>query len=102
MSGGYIADGSVQVSVIGGYIDERGDAVKNSLTLLKTLHEEERVLELIHFCVGSYNTAKAGNLKSEKSIQSTNKTFFFSGKDYRYGTPTMAILKGIAIDLEVK
>lgn len=80
LSGGHIADGSVQVSVIGGYIDERGDAAKNSLTLLKTLHDEERVLELIHFCVGSYNTAKACELlesgDSFFSILQINSCFF--------------------------
>ncbi len=72
----------LQVSVIGGYTDERGDAARNSLTLLRTLHDEPRVMELRHFCVGAYNTVRAEN-------------------DYKYGTPTMAVLKGIAIDLQV-
>jgi hypothetical protein len=72
----------IQVSVIGGYTDERGDAARNSLTLLRTLHDEPRVMELRHFCVGAYNTVRAEN-------------------DYKYGTPTMAVLKGIAIDLQV-
>ena len=71
-----------KVSVIGGYIDERGDAARNSLTLLRSLFDEPRVMELRHFCVGTYNTVNAD-------------------KGYKYGTPTMAILKGIAIDLEV-
>jgi hypothetical protein len=39
-------------------------------------------MELRHFCVGAYNTVNAD-------------------KGYKYGTPTMAILKGIAIDLQV-
>ena len=72
-----------KVSVIGGYVDERGDAAKNSLTLMRTLHEEECVMELRHFCVGAYNTVDAE-------------------QGYKYGTPTMAILKGIAVDLKVK
>jgi hypothetical protein len=50
---------NMQVSVIGGYTDERGDAAKNSLTLLRTLHEDPRVMELRHFCVGAYNTVSA-------------------------------------------
>jgi len=48
--------GHIQVSVFGGYTDERGDARRNSLSLLTALYEEERMLEIVHFCVGPYNT----------------------------------------------
>jgi len=48
--------GHIQVSVFGGYTDERGDARRNSLSLLKALYDESRVVEIVHFCVGPYNT----------------------------------------------
>ena len=44
------------MSVFGGYTDERGDARRNSLSLLKALYDESRVVEIVHFCVGPYNT----------------------------------------------
>lgn len=50
--------GHITVSVFGGYMDERGDAARNSLALLQALHDQERELELVHFCVGPYNTTK--------------------------------------------
>ena len=66
----------VEVTVVGGYEDERGDAAKaekpfcfsqyfsqkiiahfqNSMSLLRALHEEPRLVEVRHFCVGPYNT----------------------------------------------
>ena len=56
LSDGDADDGVVEVSVVGGYEDERGDASKNSLSLLTALHEDPRLMELRHFCVGPYNT----------------------------------------------
>ena len=47
---------SIQVSVVGGYTDVRGDAAKNSLSLLDALHQHWAYLNLVHFCVGKYNT----------------------------------------------
>jgi hypothetical protein len=35
----------MQVSVFGGYSDERGDAMRNSMSLLTALHEADRILE---------------------------------------------------------
>ena len=37
---------SLQVSVFGGYTDERGDAARNSMSLLEALHDQERTLEV--------------------------------------------------------
>ncbi len=54
-----VDDGVVEVSVFGGYEDERGDAAKNSMSLLHALHADPRTLELRHFCVGQYNTIDA-------------------------------------------
>ena len=68
---------NIEVSVVGGYTDVRGDAAKNSLSLLKSLHEHWSYLNLKHFCVGKYNTQKS-------EATGTNE----------------AVLKGIAIDLE--
>ncbi len=42
--------------MVGGYEDERGDAAKNSLSLLRALHDDPRRVEVRHFCVGPYNT----------------------------------------------
>ena len=36
----------LQVSVFGGYTDERGDAARNSMSLLEALHDQERTLEV--------------------------------------------------------
>ena len=47
---------SIEVSVVGGYTDVRGDAAKNSLSLLNSLHQHWAYLNLVHFCVGKYNT----------------------------------------------
>ena len=44
--------------MFGGYTDQRGDAAKNSMSLLAALQESERTLELVHFCVGPFNTCK--------------------------------------------
>jgi len=68
---------SIQVSVVGGYTDVRGDAAKNSLSLLDALHQHWAYLNLVHFCVGKYNTQPNEN-------EGHNE----------------AILKGIAIDLQ--
>ena len=38
--------GHITVSVFGGYMDERGDAARNSLALLQALHDQERELEV--------------------------------------------------------
>jgi len=51
-------EGHIQVSVFGGYTDERGDAAKNSMSLLGGLYESDRTLEVVHFCVGPFNTTK--------------------------------------------
>ena len=59
LSDGDADSGSVEVSVFGGYEDERGDAAKNSMSLLRALHDDARTLELRHFCVGPYNTVDA-------------------------------------------
>jgi len=75
LSKGDLDKGHIMVSVFGGYSDERGDAARNSMSLLGALHESETTMELVHFCVGPYNTKKNKEGKNE------------------------AILIGIAIDL---
>jgi len=75
LSKGDLDKGHIMVSVFGGYTDERGDAARNSMSLLEALHDQERTLELVEFCVGPYNTRKNKEGKNE------------------------AILIGIAIDL---
>jgi len=50
------AEGHIQVSVFGGYTDERGDAAKNSMSLLQALHDSDMLVEIVHFCVGTFNT----------------------------------------------
>ena len=84
LSRGYADGGRVHVSVFGGYQDTRGDAARNSLSILNALHEDERLLELKHFCVGRYNTQAAGK---QNNILSTETT---------------AILKGIAVDIKLQ
>lgn len=76
LSKGDMEKGQIQVSVFGGYTDERGDAARNSMSLLSALHESDRLLEMVHFCVGPYNTCQDKDGKN------------------------MAILIGIAIDLQ--
>ena len=44
LSKGDLEDGQIHVSVFGGYTDERGDAARNSMSLLSALHESYRVL----------------------------------------------------------
>ena len=67
----------IEVTVVGGYTDARGDAAKNSLSLLQSLHEHWCYLNLVHFCVGKYNTQMEDGLN-------------------------VAILKGIAVDLSAQ
>ena len=40
-----------------------GHAIQNSRALLSALHEQERTLEMVHCCVGKFNTTqdKDGN-----------------------------------------
>ena len=47
---------SIEVGVVGGYTDARGDAARNSLSLLHSLHQHPCWLLLSYFCVGKYNT----------------------------------------------
>ena len=35
-----------------------GHAIQNSRALLTALHDQERSLELVHLCVGPFNTTK--------------------------------------------
>ena len=35
-----------------------GHAIQNSRALLNALHEQERTLEMVHCCVGPFNTTK--------------------------------------------
>ena len=44
LSDGDVDCGAVEVSVFGGYEDERGDAAKNSMSLLRALHDDPRDL----------------------------------------------------------
>lgn len=67
----------IEVTVVGGYTDVRGDAERNSMALLSSLHEHWAEFYLKHFCVGKYNTV----LNPESGLNE-------------------AILKGIAIDLQ--
>lgn len=67
----------IEVTVVGGYTDVRGDAEKNSLSLLSALHHHRVSLYLKHFCVGRYNTLFNPSTGLNE-----------------------AILKGIAIDLK--
>merc|ERR1712129_75583 len=78
LSKGDVDKGHIMVSVFGGNTDERGDAARNSMSLLQALHDQERTLEIVHFCVGPYNTVQGKNGKNE------------------------AILIGIAIDLRTQ
>ena len=39
-------EGHIQVSVFGGYTDQRGDAAKNSMSLLSALQDSERTVEV--------------------------------------------------------
>ena len=41
-----LLEGHIQVSVFGGYTDERGEAAKNSMALLNALHETDRLLQV--------------------------------------------------------
>ena len=84
MSRGYADGGRVEVSVFGGYQDVRGDAARNSLSLLNALQDDPRLMELKHFCVGRYNTMPE---KKQNNILSTEST---------------AILKGIAVDIKLQ
>ena len=81
--------GQVEVTIVGGYQDERGDAAKNSISLLHALHQDSRLVELRHFCVGPYNTKKA---RSDDVKMGPHLTF---------GAKT-AILKGLALDLKTQ
>ena len=67
---------------MGGYEDDRGDAAKNSLSLLSALHEEARTVELRHFCVGQYNTKEVGeeDLRPEMPAAFGNKTAILKGE----------------------
>ena len=38
--------GHIQVSVFGGYTDDRGDAARNSMSLLSALHQTDNILEV--------------------------------------------------------
>ena len=38
--------GHIQVSVFGGYTDDRGDAARNSMSLLTALHQTDNILEV--------------------------------------------------------
>jgi len=57
-------EGHIQVSVFGGYTDERGEALKNSMSLLGALQDSDRILEVVHFCVGPFNTCKGADGKN--------------------------------------
>jgi len=65
LSKGDLDKGHIMVSVFGGYTDERGDAARNSMSLLGALHDSDRTMEIVHFCVGPYNTRKDKNNKNE-------------------------------------
>ena len=41
LSKGDLEEGHIQVSVFGGYTNERGEAAKNSMALLSALHESD-------------------------------------------------------------
>ena len=49
-----LAEGHIQVSVFGGYTDERGEAAKNSLALLNALHESDRILEVCRLFIPNF------------------------------------------------
>lgn len=65
---------------MGGYEDARGDAAKNSMSLLKALHETARLIELRHFCVGPYNT-KYEDGEEQKQIKLGPKTAILKGPE---------------------
>uniref|UniRef100_A0A0K2VDT6 Protein Nterminal asparagine amidohydrolaselike [Xiphosphorus maculatus] n=1 Tax=Lepeophtheirus salmonis TaxID=72036 RepID=A0A0K2VDT6_LEPSM len=77
LSRGFIDDGRIEVTIVGGYTDIRGDAAKNSMSLLRAIQQVPTILNLIHFCVGPYNTTVDNG-------------------------STTAILKGICVDLKTK
>lgn len=57
-------EGHIQVSVFGGYTDERGEAIKNSMSLLGALQDSDRIVEVVNFCVGPFNTCKGPDGKN--------------------------------------
>ena len=69
-----------------------GHAIQNSRALLTALQENDRELEMVHFCVGPYNTTKdekgencailigklgSAILRSPQSCVSTGGVIFF-------------------------
>ena len=73
--------------IIDKYLLRMGHAIQNSRALLNALHDQERTLELVHCCVGPFNTTtdKDGNncaiLIGSKVINfhSSSSTWLFSG-----------------------
>ena len=53
---------------------------------IRALHEDPRLLELRHFCVGRFNTVRVDPRDSDNLLR----------------TETTAILKGIAVDLRTQ
>ena len=49
LSKGDLEEGHIQVSVFGGYTDERGEAAKNSMALLNALHESSKLVEVVTY-----------------------------------------------------
>ena len=55
-----------------------GHAIQNSRALLTALQENERELEMVHFCVGPYNTTK--DEKGENCAILIGKNFVSTGE----------------------
>ena len=60
LSKGDLDEGHIQVSVFGGYTDERGEAAKNSMALLSALQESNRLIEVCHSCLLNFQAKFPG------------------------------------------
>lgn len=56
LSKGDLDKGHIEVSVFGGYTDPWGHAKQNSMSLLGAFQESDRIIEIVYFCVGPFNT----------------------------------------------
>ena len=71
-----------------------GHAIQNSRALLTALHDQERTLELVHLCVGPFNTTKDKD-GNNCAILIGSKIKVFVRMSW-----TEFFLSGIAIDLD--
>ena len=54
-----VDNGGIEVSVFGGaMLLQTDDYARNALSLLTALYQSDRMLNMVHLCVGPYNTEK--------------------------------------------